>query len=331
MNIRVMNLSFGTASSQSYLLDPLAFATEAAWRHGITVVAAVGNAGISANGLADPAYDPYVIAVGAADHHGTGQYSQWDVAPFSQAGDGVRNPGILAPGAHIQSLRDPGSFIDQTYPGGAINDRFFRGSGSSQAAAVISGALALMFQQHPSMTPDQAKALMKNEANGLRKNAGFGPKQGQLAIRLDTVLSGQVPSAIQTFAPSTGLGTLEGSRGNVHLVKDGVSLQGEQDIFGHAFNAAAMAALEATGNSWSGGVWNGNAWSGNAWSGNSWTGSSWSGNSWEGNSWDGNSWDSLSWTGNSWDGNSWDGNSWDGNSWDGNSWTGNSWASAFWG
>ena len=141
MNIRVLNLSFGTTSTQSYMLDPLAFATEVAWRQGIAVVAAVGNAGTSATGLADPAYDPYVIAAGAADHHGSMQYSQWTVATFSQMGDGTRNPNILAPGAHIQSLRDPGSYIDQTYPGGVISDRFFRGSGSSQATALVSGSL----------------------------------------------------------------------------------------------------------------------------------------------------------------------------------------------
>src|SRR5439155_640266 len=267
LNIRVMNLSFGTASTQSYILDPLAFAAEVAWRKGIAVVAAVGNAGISASGLADPAYDPYLIAVGAADHHGSMQYSQWSVAPFSQVGDGIRNPTILAPGAHLQSLRDPGSYLDQTYPGGVINARFFRGSGSSQAAAVVSGALALMFQQHPSMTPDQAKALLKGQANSLRNNAGFGPRQGQLAIRLDTVLSAPVPTSLQSLQPfllSTGVGTLEASRGTAHLVLNDAPLQGEQDIFGQAFVAPAMAALEAAGNSWNGGTWNGNSWAGNS-------------------------------------------------------------------
>src|SRR5439155_484957 len=83
-------------------------------------------AGITATGLADPAYDPFVISVGAADNHGSMQYSQWSVATFSQGGDGIRNPDILAPGAHIQSLRAPGSYIDHSYPGGMISDRFFR-------------------------------------------------------------------------------------------------------------------------------------------------------------------------------------------------------------
>ncbi|HEV8420950.1 MAG TPA: S8 family serine peptidase, partial [Actinomycetota bacterium] len=197
LNIEVLNLSFGTASNQSYVLDPLAFAAEIAWHRGITVVAAVGNAGRDASGLADPADDPYLLAVGAADHHGSMQYSQWEVASFSQIGDGIRNPDILAPGAHLQSLRVPGSYVDDTYHGGRLGDRFFRGSGSSQATAVVSGALALLFQEYPSMTPDQAKALLKTHANGLRPSSGFGIVQGQRALRLDTAMLGPVPIATQ--------------------------------------------------------------------------------------------------------------------------------------
>src|SRR5216110_1458165 len=74
--------------------------------------------------------------------------------------------------------------------------------------------------------PDQAKALLKGQANSLRNNSGFGPRQGQLAIRLDTVLSAPVPIAVpQAFLPSTGTGTLEGARGSVHLVLNNVTLQ----------------------------------------------------------------------------------------------------------
>jgi serine protease AprX len=330
LNIEVLNLSFGTANTQSYILDPLAFAAETAWHRGITVVAAVGNAGQTATGLADPAEDPYLLAVGAADHHGSLQYSQWDVATFSQIGDGIRNPDLIAPGAHIQSLRVPGSFLDQEHPGGVIGDRFFRGSGSSQATAVVSGALALLFQEHPSMSPDQAKALLKTEANRLRPSSGFGTEQGTQALRLDTALIGSVPIATQIYPRSTGLGTLEGARGSLHLVRGGVPLQGEKDIFGARFDAAAMAALEAAANSWSGGTWNGNRWTGNDWSGNEWSGNTWSGSDWAGNAWSSNQWSGNQWTGNSWGGNSWGGNSWGGNSWGGNSWGGNSWGGNEW-
>jgi serine protease AprX len=326
LDVRVLNISFGTPSTQSYLLDPLAYAAEVAWRRGIAVVAAAGNAGLTTSGLPSPAYDPFLIAAGAADDHGSPQYSQWTVCTFSQTGDGIRNPDILAPGAHLQSLRVPGSYIDDTFPEGVINDRFLRGSGSSQAAAMVSGVLALMFQEHPNMTPDQAKKLLMDKGNSLRPKAGFSSEQGQLAVRLDGMPLASVPTYVQTLAQSTGVGALEGSRGTVHLVQGDVTLQGEKDIFGHPFASAVMAALEATGSSWSGGTWNGSSWSGNSWSGSSWSSVTWSGNSWSGSSWS-----AVSWSGKSWSGNSWSGSSWSGNSWSGNSWSGSSWSSSWWG
>lgn len=45
MNVRVVNLSFGTDSTQDPRLDPLSFAVEQAWHHGIVVVVAAGNDG----------------------------------------------------------------------------------------------------------------------------------------------------------------------------------------------------------------------------------------------------------------------------------------------
>jgi serine protease AprX len=340
LNIRVLNLSFGTQSEQSYVLDPLALAAEVAWHRGIAVVAAAGNSGRSADTLANPAYDPYLIATGAADHRGTGNYSRWRVASFSQPGDGIRNPDIVAPGAHIQSLRVPRSYIDQKHPGGRVADRYFLGSGSSQAAAVVSGSLALMFDQHPSMTPDQAKALLEDGANRLRYKDGFRRKHGKLGLRLDTVLSADIPASVQQFPRSTGLGSLEGSRGSIHLEKDGIPLRGEQDIFGHPFDSAAMAALEIAGNSWTGGVWNGNEWTGDSWAGNNWTAVTWTGNEWTGNLWIGNEWSGNEWTGNEWTGNEWTGNEWTGNEWtgdewedeewEGNEWQGDAWSSASW-
>ena len=74
LNIRVLNLSYGTNSTQPYTVDPLAYAAEQAWHHGIVVVAAAGNSGYQKGkgdpGLASPAYDPYLIAVGATNLSG---------------------------------------------------------------------------------------------------------------------------------------------------------------------------------------------------------------------------------------------------------------------
>jgi subtilisin family serine protease len=63
---------------------------------------------------------------------------------------GTKNPDMLAPGRSIISLAVPGSFIDQTDgAAGAVTGGYLRGSGTSQATAVMSGAAALVLQQHP--------------------------------------------------------------------------------------------------------------------------------------------------------------------------------------
>ena len=331
LNIRVINLSYGTNSTQSYLVDPLAFAVEQAWKAGIVVVAAGGNSGYqkgaSAPGLANPAYDPYIIAVGASDSMSTPEI--WDdaVATFSASStacnNACRNPDLIAPGAHIQGLRVPGSYIDQNHPEGILDGRYFRGSGTSESAAIVSGAVALLLQRHPGFTPDQTKSFLLQGAAHL---SGYSSRlQGNGVVSLANMLTLSPAKYGQSYQASTGTGSLEQSRGTDHLTRDGVVLSGESDIFGMPFDAAAMAALEAAGSSWSDGVWNGSTWSGSSWSGNSWSGSSWSGSSWSGSSWSGSSW-----SGGVWNGSTWSGSSWSGSSWSGNSWSGNSWSSASW-
>src|SRR4029079_11246262 len=83
MNIRVLNLSFGAVASSGYRKDDLAYAVERAWSAGIAVVVAAGNEGIGSNGLDTPAFDPYVIAVGADNAHGTTDISDDNVGVFS--------------------------------------------------------------------------------------------------------------------------------------------------------------------------------------------------------------------------------------------------------
>jgi serine protease AprX len=334
MNIRVLNLSFGTNSSQDYLVDPLAFAVEQAWKAGIFVVTATGNDGyvFKTGSLTSPANDPHVFAVGASSSKGT-MTTLDDVVPsFSSTGSNTRYVDVVAPGAHIVSLRVPGSYVDEHDAStGYVSNRYFRGSGTSEAAAFVSGAAALVVQQRPSITPDRLKKLFLDTAVGL---VGFSARQqgqGEIDLRQTLIRDDQNPPSKWSKIPwSSGTGSLEQSRGTEHLTRDGIVLTGEQDIFAHAFDSAAMADLEANGSSWSGGTWNGSKWTGSSWSGNSWSGSSWSGSSWSGSSWSGSSWSGSSWSGSSWSGSSWSGSSWSGSSWSGSSWSGNSWSSAAW-
>jgi len=276
MNIRVINLSFGTDSTQSAALDPLSFAVEQAWKQGIVVVVAAGNDG-NLEPLRDPAFNPYVIAVGASEGNKTYSAADDVVAEFSNCGTDERHVDVVAPGKSIVSLRDPGSNADVNYPTAVVADRFFLGSGSSQSAAVVSGAVALIIDERPRITPDEVKALLMATAQPIP--AASSNCQGAGLIDLSEAIRTATPKrkdAAQSYASASGTGTIEGARGSDHLTVDGVLLDGEQDIFGVAWNADAWAEASAAGSSWSGGEWNGSSWSGSSWSGSSWSGSSWS-------------------------------------------------------
>ncbi|MDO8363351.1 MAG: S8 family serine peptidase [Actinomycetota bacterium] len=325
LNIRVLNLSYGTNSTQSYIDDPLSHAAERAWRAGIVVVAAAGNTGYqrgaSAPGLADPAYNPFVIAVGGYDTKGTREEHDDTVGSYSASANvrGARRPDFVAVGSRLQGLRVPNSFIDSQHGPGRLGDRYFRGSGTSEAAAITSGTIALLLQKYPSLTPDQVKKLMRYDTRPL---VGANPAAtGPGAMNL-WWLAWERPQNTypQNFIPATGRGSVERSRGKDHVSLNGVQLKGEIDIFGKPF------APGTSGSSWSGGQWNGSSWSGSSWSGSSWSGSSWSGSSWSGSSWSGSSWSGSSWSGSSWSGSSWSGCSWSGSSWSGGTWASGSWA-----
>jgi serine protease AprX len=343
MNIRVINLSYGTYSQQPYTVDPLAYAAEQAWKAGIVVVTAAGNGGIG-SGLTDPAYDPWLISVGAADTMGTPRIGDDQVASFSASPlptcrpvPSCATPTLLAPGAHMQGLRVPGSYVDQNNPGSALGNLYFRGSGTSEAAAYVTGAVALLLQEYPQLTPDQVKQMLIQSTTRLRGAPPFAQGNGELD--LNKLLTASTPSSTSPSPTamasatqwSTGLGSLELSRGDAHLTNDGVVLQGDETIFGLPFDSAAMAALEAADDSWSGGNWDGSTWTGDSWNGSSWSGSSWSGSSWSGSSWSGSSWSGNSWSGSSWSGSSWSGSSWSSLSWSGSSWSGDGWLGASWG
>jgi serine protease AprX len=332
LNIRVLNLSFGTDSTQDAKLDPLSYAVEAAWKKGIVVVVAVGNDGNTAPRVNMPAANPYVIAVGAADPNGTDARTDDKVANFSSRGNATRHADLLAAGKSLVSLRVPGSYIDTAYASARVADaggavRFFRGSGTSQATAVVSGSVALLLQQRPGLNPDQVKNLLVRTADPLAGADPIAAGAGQLDIAEAATIS--IPmNATQTFTAATGLGTLEGARGTSHVVDatTGAALTGEKDIFGARWVPGTWTSVAKNGQAWTGGTWNGKVWSGTAYTGTSWASLTWRSATWTSLNWAGRSWTGSDWTGRSWTGGSWTGRSWTTGTWLGRSWTGRSWA-----
>jgi serine protease AprX len=178
-NIRVLNLSLAADTQQSYKLDPLDAAVEYAWQKGIVVVAASGNRGAAADAVRyAPANDPFVISVGGIDEsadYGQGKRADWSSTGTTQ--DGFAKPEVLAPGAHIVSVLAPGSAFLQLCPNCAIGGSYFKAGGTSMAAPVVAGAVALILQARPTLTPDQVKALLMGTDKWMA-----GEKGGQIDI-----------------------------------------------------------------------------------------------------------------------------------------------------
>jgi len=195
-----------------------------------------------------------------------------------------RGPDFVAVGSHMQGLRVPNSYIGANHPEGWLSARYFRGSGTSQAAAITSGTIALILQKYPALTPDQVQRFI---ASNTCQPSGADPDYwGSGEINLASLLTKTPAAYTQSFANATGTGSLELSRGTDHpTAANGVVLSGEQDIFGRTFNSPAMATATAAGSTSSGGTWSGSTWSGSTWSGCTWSGGSWSGNSWATGSW----------------------------------------------
>lgn len=332
LNIKVLSLSYGTNSTQSYKVDPLAYAAEVAWANGIVVVASGGNDGRAVPTLANPGYDPTVIAVGADDPMSTMSKLDDTVPAFATHGTASRPVDVIAPGVSVTSLRVPGSFVDVTYPGGVVGTRFQRGSGTSQATAVVAGVVALLRQRFPTANPDQIKSLLTGSAYRIYANIHFAGKgmvdaeaATLLGMKTITSLLGGVTRPLHGPTAGSGTGSLDQSRGDAYVASDGVLLTGERDIFGHPFAAPAIAALEQQRTSWTGGSWNGSVWSGPTWSAGTWPALTWTGVDWAGGRWNGSRWKDAAWDGSRWRNAGWAGSGWAGSRWRDSTWSGSRW------
>jgi serine protease AprX len=195
-NIRVVNLSIGAAVTESFKTDPLALAAKRAVDAGIVVVTAAGNIGKNAlgqplyGGITSPGNAPWVLTVGAASHQGTLARFDDTVAAYSSRGptavDFTAKPDLVAPGTGIISLSDPNSLFYTTkaeYLVRGIIDPGYKPylslTGTSMAAPVVAGTVALMVQANPNLTPNLVKAVLqytaeaKRNTSALMQGAGF--------------------------------------------------------------------------------------------------------------------------------------------------------------
>jgi serine protease AprX len=307
LNIKVLNLSLGTDSTHDARKDPLNRAVERAWDAGITVVVAASNRGHETAGtISKPADDPLVVTVGAIDDRGTGNRSDDTVPAFTARGpvtEGtgsdtftVAKPDVVAPGVGLISLVSPGSHIEQTAPPSSVGVAGYRrGSGTSQAAAVTSGAAALLLERRD-WTPDEVKAALVRGAYAVQGQ----PREvvGAGIISVAAALGQTVSGAVQPRPRQDALDGLDLSRANVLASSFTCSaprqlVDGDDCGYVHGqLTALARQALQGPDlvgfdpDAYSTGTWSGQSWYSSQWvSGQSWYGQSWYGQSWYGQSW----------------------------------------------
>ena len=212
-NIRVVNISLNSSAAASYHTDPLDAAVEILWFNKIVVVVSSGNVG--KNALYPPANDPFVITVGAVDDRGTASTTDDVLAKYSGYGtteSGYAKPDLVAPGSNLISLmanRD--AALVKAHPVNVVDaaNGYFRMSGTSMAAPVVTGAVALLLQDEPNLTPDQVKYRLRATARPFdqAQRAGAGYLDVNAAVLGATTQSANtgIPASKMLWTGSTPL------------------------------------------------------------------------------------------------------------------------------
>ena len=203
---------------------------------------------------------------------------------------------VVAPGQSVVSLRVPNSQLDAAYPGARTGERFFRGTGTSQSAAVVSGAAALLLEQRPELTPDQVKALLMGSARPLPAADAAAQGAGLIDVAA-AICHGHADRGPDLGALDGYRFAGEGARYATRQARRNQELRGEVDFTGREWNARPVREGAAALAAQSGTPWPACPGTGLSWYGLSWNGLSWSGLSWNGLSWSGLTWNGLSWNG----------------------------------
>ncbi len=222
-NTKVINMSLAAPPIDSYVNDALCKAVAKATKAGIVVVVSAGNFGQDQNGnkvygsITSPGISPSAITVGASNGHGTDVRSDDTIAPFSSRGptrshttdpltgavvyDNLVKPDLVAPGCRVVSLERYNNYLVTTYPvlhvdtGNNINkvSRYMILSGTSMSTGVVSGAVTLMMQANPGLTPNLVKAILMYTAQIMNGPDLFEQGAGMLnvdgAVRMAKSLS----------------------------------------------------------------------------------------------------------------------------------------------
>nr|WP_162868007.1 S8 family serine peptidase [Euzebya tangerina] len=229
--IDVLVLAYGTEDRDPNA-EALVEAVDAAAEAGIVVVVSAGNHGAEAPEVSHPASSHRVIAVGAVEGWQTAEASDDAVAAYSPVGTALRGPDVLAPGTRVVSTGVPGSWLSEANPVADRGRGLFRGTGTSQSAAIVGGAAALLLEVAPSLSPDEVASVL---------------------VRTSTAIDGSTAGVIDVEAALAAIGASSVDEGP-DLGWDGQRWDGQR----------------WDGQRWDGQRWDGQRWDGQRWDGQRW-------------------------------------------------------------
>jgi serine protease AprX len=230
LGIDVLNLSLGHPIYEPAASDPLVQAVEHATREGIVVVVSAGNFGLNRKtglsgygGIASPGNAPSALTAGAVRTFNTVTRVDDRVAPYSSRGpswyDGFAKPDFVAPGDNLLSIAAAGSALRLAQEQRGNTGNYMRLSGTSMAAGVASGVVALVLQANRDLTPNAVKAVLEYTSIPVLDEDGsrFDPLAqgaGQIevtgSVALARAINPQAPVGTPwlstTLTPSTTIG-----------------------------------------------------------------------------------------------------------------------------
>ena len=183
LNLHVINLSLGHPIYEAAATDPLVQAVESAVRSGLVVSVSAGNSGINEStgepayaGVASPGNSPSAITSGSTNMFDTISRDDDRVSAFSSRGptwyDGFLKPDLVAPGENVLSVAAVGSRLRGLQETRGNTGDYMRLSGTSMAAAVTSGVIALTMNVNPNLTANALKAILQYSAIPVLNSAG---------------------------------------------------------------------------------------------------------------------------------------------------------------
>ena len=231
LGIHILNLSLGHPIYESAATDPLVQAVEHAVREGLVVVASAGNFGVSRTtgepgyaGIVSPGNAPSALTVGSTRTFDTVSRLDDRVAPYSSRGpswyDGFAKPDVVAPGDNLLSVAASDSALRLAQERRGNTGNYMRLSGTSMAAGVTTGVVALVLQANRGLTPNTVKAILEYSSirvlgddgkpvDALTQGAGQIQAAGALALArsIDPRASVGSPWLSSGIVPSTTIGT----------------------------------------------------------------------------------------------------------------------------